>query len=256
MKNQLVFGAAVLCLLAAPIGSSRAADAKPPAAKTAAEQQAEFEANFEKGLLTVPVYRVMKEHYPDVYAASLKEGLENLRAGKSMLVLQGQMRTAYAALLKSQLPKAEPSLVYSMIELARTETEGLMNSPDDCMGFVGLRPLKTRVDLLLSPELAQQDLKLSAQILLQTATHPYSRPSDRKHELATPAQLASIAYDAFLTDDSRKRFLQIAGNIRGVTDPADERVVCEYMVGFFTALLKQTPEDAAAIYSSSYSTDK
>lgn len=239
-----------MALLAGLAGSCRAADSKSaaPGPKTHAEQQTEFETGFETGLLTIPVYAVMKQYYPDVYATSLKQSLDGLRAGKSILALQGDLRTVYLGLLKTQLPKADPRLVYQVIDMARTEGEILVSSPDNCMAFFGLGSFKTRVDLLFPAELQKRDLKLSADILQQTATHPYSRATDGKHDLPAATELASIAYDELPSDDSRKRFMRMGGNLAGATDPADQRVVCEYMLGFLTALMKQTPEDAAAIY--------
>ncbi|MBS0331770.1 MAG: hypothetical protein JSS35_03305, partial [Proteobacteria bacterium] len=251
-------GVLAMGLALALAGAGRAADPNPPPAKpglsakpaasTAAESQAEFAAGFETGLLKTPVYAAMKKYYPDVYARSLQQALKGLEQGKSILALQADLRGVYTTLLKSQLPKAEPRLVREMIDIARAETESLVNSPADCMAFVGLAQFKTRPDLLLPPELSQRDLKLSAEILEQTATHPYVRRAEDAHELPSPAQLASIAYDELPSDDSRRRFVQIAGDLHGVTEPPDQRVVCEYMIGFFSALLKQTPEDAAALY--------
>lgn len=227
--------AACLALALAGVCDAEPA-AKAAPAKPTAQQSATFAADFETGLLKTPVYPVMKKYYPDVYAASLREALDGLRAGKSIIALQTTMRAGYQALLKAQLPKAEPRLIYALIDVSRAEAESLVGSPGDCMAILGLAPLKTRADLLVPPDLAKQDLKLLAEILEQTATHPYVRRPEDAHELPTVEQLASIAYDELPSDDSRKRFIQLAGNLRDAATPADQRVVCEYMVGFFTAL--------------------
>ncbi|MGZ3280589.1 MAG: hypothetical protein ACXU8S_09320 [Phenylobacterium sp.] len=257
MKNRWIARGAMAALLA--VAMARAGDAaetklkpvKPPPAKPAALSQVELAAQLEKGLLTVPVYAVMKQYYPDVYNPLLKSAIDGYLQGKSILVLQAQIRPTYLALLKQQLPKAEPALVVSLIDLSRTEVEGLVNQPAACLSFLGLSPIQSRLDQMLPPELAQKDLKLSADILRQTATHPYVRnPPPAPETLPTPAQLASVAYDELPSDDSRRRLTLMGGNLRGAADPADQRVVCEYMVGFFTALLKQTPDDAAAVFSS------
>ncbi|WP_372780949.1 hypothetical protein [Phenylobacterium sp.] len=239
MMRWIWRGGLGLCLATALAGAGSAEPAK---------LSPEFQAQLEEGLLRVPVYPVMKQYYPEVYNNLLARAMDGLAQGKTILALQGEIRPTYLALLKAQLPKAEPALVVALLELSRSETEGLVSAPSDCMSFLGLTPFQTRIDQLISPDLAQKELKLDAQILQQTATHPYvRRPGPR--EPPTAAQMALIAYDELPSDDSRQRFTRLSTNLRAATDPADQRVVCEYMVGFFSALLKQTPEDAAAVFT-------
>jgi hypothetical protein len=233
----------------AGLAATPPAAAKPAAAAVApALSTAEVQTELEKGLLTVPVYPVIKEYYPEVYATIIKTGLDGYLKGHTILSLQLEIRSAYLPLLKRQLPKAEPRLVYSLIEISREEAEALVNQPAACMALVGLGTFTQRLDEMISPEVAQRELKLTADILKQTATHPYAYDPALAAQAPTARDLAVSSYDQLPSDDSRRRFTMMGGQLAAAKDPADQRVVCEYMVGFFTALLKQTPDAAAAVF--------
>lgn len=215
----------------------------------AAPQPEPKQSDFETGLLTVPIYPVIKQYYPETYARILKAGLDGYTQGRTVMSLQADMRAIYLPLLQSQMPKAEPRLVFALIRITRDEAEPMAATPDACMAFFGLSKFKQRLDLLINPDLAQKELTLTAELLKQTATHPYAYDPSQVAQLPTAQTLATIAYDELPSDDSRRRFAKMDGRLADATDPADQRVVCEYMVGFFSALLKQTPEDAGALFT-------
>jgi hypothetical protein len=213
----------------------------PPSGPIAAEIEAE--------LAKIPIYPVMKAYYPGVYADIIHRLQAGLADGRGIVDLQAELRGVYLPLLKAQIAKADPALVVELVQVSRDQTEAAVTSPTDCMALVGLIPMERPVTDLVPRDLAERELQIDAKILQQTATHPYVHDPSRVARAPTPAQLAQLAYDALPSDDSRKRFMALASHLAQASDPADRRVVCEYMLGFFEALLKQTPEDAAAIFT-------
>ncbi|HEY8615291.1 hypothetical protein [Phenylobacterium sp.] len=233
--------AAIALLAAASLGSGlvRAQPAGPPA---------EDRTAVEAGLLTMPVYVVMKQHYPETYAKIVEVITRGMATGRPMAAIQGEARAIYLDLVKAQSPRADPRNLLESIDIATDQAETLVDDPRTCLGLLGVQPMEIVAQEVLSSELAARELAWGATLLKQTAERPYRpNPGVRTPDAATMEALAIAAYDGLPSDDSRKRFMALGGDFSKATDSADQRVGCEFTIGFLRNLQKRPPEEAAEI---------
>lgn len=238
-RTGAVACACLLLGLAQPAAAQSGADASDPA--TSAEVEA--------ALLEMPVYGVIKQYYPETYAkmrASIEQGI---RSGRPILAMQADVRGHFGQLFAAEAQKADPANLVDMIDLVADQAESVAAEPAACLAVIGLVPYEKPADEVLPPELLQRELDFGARLLRQTATAPY-RPNDPPLGEEAKTGIFIAAYDALPSDDSRKRLVALNGEFAGAKDPADQRVVCEFTIAMFRAILRHPPARAAELFRS------
>ncbi|HET6971927.1 MAG TPA: hypothetical protein VFH92_12430 [Phenylobacterium sp.] len=229
-KRVATAAAAILCLASAP-------------AFAAGGGGAVERAEIAKGLKVTAVFGVLETYYPKTFEAAIDAVQQGVASGKSMRDIQAQIRTSYADLVKAQLPKAEGSYVLETLRITRRQAEAMAAAPPDCMAVLGFGPFRAMAQSVVPPELTKAELDWAANMLRQTATRPVARTVKPPSE-ETIRLLAFTAYDGVSSDAARQRLQKLGGAFKGVTDPDDQKAICEFSIQMFAAI-EALPTDQA-----------
>lgn len=131
----------------------------------------------ENGLSNVELFRVLKQDYPQDYAAVVARTTQIVDAGGTPADAGRDLRPQVQALLKRQLPRASDASLAALLAVSSTELQETRgSSPASCIALMD--GMLTSPSKLFSATTLQQELALEAVMLRQTAERPVTtRPA-------------------------------------------------------------------------------
>lgn len=223
--------------------------AASPSIVVAAEPASTARVDIAKGLAENPVFAVLEVYYPAQHKAAVDVVEQGMAKGRSIISLQNEIRASYVALLNSQMSKAEGAYILQAARIAQQQAEAVAASPSDCMAVLGFGTFSRLPQTVLPTQQIAAEQQWAADMLRQTATRPVKRtiqPLDEKKIQV----LALTSYDALSSDDARQRIGRLAGKFEGVTDPADQKAICEFSIQLTSAILALPTNEGVETYLS------
>lgn len=202
-------------------------------------------SEMEAGLAELPVFRSMRDHYPETFRKIVDATSAGLLAGDTREEVAARVRPIYLALIDSELPKASDENLLGAVDMTLSQMRTLQTaSPDECYALV-MGDESGSFASALTPELMAEEQAWAARLFAQTATAPVTRPAEDVSEQVE--ELAMSAYESLPRPD-RARFMEMAGDFTTASSPDDRRIACAFGVAMNELLLEMPKAEAARLF--------
>lgn len=211
--------------------------------------QSATNAKIDRALQSLPVYGVLKDHYPSDYAVLLSILQEGVRANESELDLIARARPVVMNRFSQQMIKASDASIMSIIDLTVDQAGYLSNrSPRYCHELLNAsNHLSFNPSKVFPAELVQRDLEVMAQVLLETAGLP-----DRSVPPLSDEALAHIAEATFasLNKADAEALDRINFELTQAKSQEEMSASCRFALGMVQRMAELPPKEAAHMFRS------
>jgi len=196
----------------------------------------------------VPAYAVMAKHFPTEYAQVLDIVVSGLNSGRRFNDIVLSINPIVVELVVRQAPKANVENTLASMRLTRAQAKALEGvDPKLCLVLLGFAKSDRAMGLSMPPELLQQELVLTANLLGQTALAP-EPPSTAPLPEDVLKNIAIEAYDALPGDALRVAMREIEGDPTKAVTSLQQTAFCEFTMAMLDVMLKMPPVEAVRTY--------
>ena len=198
-------------------------------------------------LQTLPLFKVLAQHYPDTYDQMLTKLVEDVNKGRRLQDITAELKPIYVNLLGQQLPKANVENSQAMLRLVIDQAKAAEAiDPQLCLSLLGVAQSTDSLEHALPQELVTKEQALAAKLFEQAATAPEAPP-----KALSSAQLEKIAfqaYDALPGDQLRAAIRAIDGDPKKAATPIQQTAFCEFSIAMLESIGKLPPIEGAQAF--------
>lgn len=198
-------------------------------------------------LQTMPLFKVLAEHYAATYDKMLTMMVEGVNNGRRLQDVTAELNPIYVGLVGEQLPKANIENSQAMLRLVieQGKAAGAID-PQLCLSLLGLakpaKPLATQ----LPAELVAKEQAISARLLEQTALAPEAPTAAMTDALLE--KIAFEAYDAMPGDQLRAAMRGIDGDPKKAVTPLQQTAYCEFSIAMLETIEEMRPIEGSRAF--------
>lgn len=199
--------------------------------------------NVESGLDQVELFRVLKQDYPDEYAAVVARTKRILADGGTPADAGRMSRPQVQALLKRQIDKASDANLAALLAVGVLEMQqAAAASPTACVDFIDGAPFSPTK--IFSKETLQRELALDADVLRQAAKAPVTGRPMLTPEALKPVYAAALAS----LDAVDEKLARTAGQRGRAEGTLEQQAYCRFGVALFEELERGSPARQAQLF--------
>ncbi len=236
-RARLAQRLAITCMLALTLSGAPAAQAAPQTKEAASAE-----------IQQVAAYAVMAKHFPAEYAKVLDVVVTGLNSGRRFNDIVLEINPIVVELVLRQAPMANVENTLASIRLTRAQAKAMEAiDPKLCLVLLGSATSDRAIGLDMPPELLEQELALTANLLRQTALAPEPVVTAPLPD-GVLEDIAVTAYDALPGDQLRVAMREIEGDPTKASTALQQTAFCEFSVAMFDVLLKMPPVEAVRTF--------